>query len=480
MDRNDSRVKRVAAVLAVALCAAQVSRAGAGFTGSRSEFFTDVKSIAVLPVDVPAYLPRAEAATTEFAAQIEERLVEVGLKVIPIAEYQAIEVRLRQEMGGWFSPYSGWVDKDRHDAITRAAVSEFIGKFSPDALVTTKVSSSPVEFMDGINARWDGVSESVSGTTGVASALRNLLSTKHGRVPALSLSVSIATVVGKRLYEGAGGIQLLELRDATAFIDVDPDFLLSDPVRNTRAVELALNGLRRAPRRIDATSQKTLRPRLVEDKPLVRLPVETLRSRVRRIAIRPISVPQHPAERLVASIFEAALNDTLVKSGYAVVPWRDYQDVVGETVLQLGGAYDPVTGKLDGAKRIALKAAIAEALAKCCQVDAVMTASFERRHAAFGGDGIAHWDGVSQNIFGEDKPANVSSPPREGVQPALSLDVRLEDLQDNALYEGRGGVQLTVKYETSGNTPLSPYSLLTNKEKAARAVSIAVAGMSVP
>jgi hypothetical protein len=120
-------------------------------------------------------------------------------------------------------------------------------RFGADALVlpylrTVTASFNPALF-GGVDAKWDGASESMlSGTFD-----KILPPQVRGTVPALSLFVRIEDLGGSLLYSNAGGIQLLQKLapaggrfSGDTFVPVPQSELLADQARIQQAVSYAL------------------------------------------------------------------------------------------------------------------------------------------------------------------------------------------------------------------------------------------------
>src|SRR4029077_243879 len=87
--------------------------------------------------------------------------------------------------------------------------------------------------ISGASADWDGVSETATGHSGVGGFLTDTFSGNafSGVLPALSVGIVLTDTHDERLYERAGGLQLLEYlrRDGSDYAQprVDPRALMT-------------------------------------------------------------------------------------------------------------------------------------------------------------------------------------------------------------------------------------------------------------
>jgi hypothetical protein len=457
----------------------------------------DIEAIVMLPTLVPVDLPRATEAQASFDSMIAAHLTAAGLNITPSSEYAAIQTRLRREQGGWFDPQTGKLIQERHDAITLAALNELGERFNADAVLMAKVVPARANFDMGRKAQWAGVTESVTGKTGALAALNNFLATESGFVPALSLVVTITSARGANLYEGTGGIQLLSLLIGQRFVDVDPDFLLSDPIRNERAVALALKDLlppspsqsagTRTSKRKDHDEPrpppiKTIRPVVAQQPaqpPALRIPRETVHQQIKVIALSPVRAAEHPLSAKVEAQYEQALTRALQKGGFTVVESQKYQELLDPFLQKANGFYDPVTGEIDDAKRRDIVTRANMEIKEKYDCDAVLSAEFVHISAPYGDDSIAKWDGVSQRVYAAEH-SPMRDNPISGAEPAVSFQVRLTDLQDNLVFEKRGGIQLLREKLSNGSyRPVSDRLLLLDQALMTRAVDIALSDLTM-
>jgi hypothetical protein len=162
---------------------------------------------------------------------------------------------------------TAWAEGVEEDLVVRALMTEW----GADCVLFPDLQGVLASF-EGDEARWDGASQKVGETrsTGakIVSWFLNALiggeddseeegtPDPEGDVWALSLTVGIENVIGARVYEGRGGIELLEGADFAGGIyfgdpgpedyeveEIPAEKLFQRPGRIRRAVRLALEGL---------------------------------------------------------------------------------------------------------------------------------------------------------------------------------------------------------------------------------------------
>jgi hypothetical protein len=183
----------------------------------------------------------------KFHPAIETRLTEAGFTVIPAEQTREIWDTKAKELGGFFDQQTGQLDEAKVNALLGHVREQVKARFGADALVLPYVRAVTANFnhvlFGGVDAKWDGASESMlSGTFD-----KILPPQVRGTVPALSLFVRIEDLGGSLLYSNAGGIQLLQkLAPASGrftgdnFVPVPRSGILADQARIQQAVSYAL------------------------------------------------------------------------------------------------------------------------------------------------------------------------------------------------------------------------------------------------
>ena len=193
--------------------------------------------------------------------------------------------------------------------------------------------------------------------------------------------------------------------------------------------------------------------------------------KVKTIVLAPVIVPsdledQEPVKTKFESLVEAKLRE----AGFSLVPPREYAAIWKRTTEQIGGFFDPVTGKVDESKVKAARTHTLRELQRTVQADTVLHPSIRVRGINFAG-GTAVWDGVSESI-GDFEANNAVDRflfagrygGYSGSVGALSFVVVIEDMNGVDLYINGGGIQLLSKI-SSGKLALLPRNRLFAKEE---------------
>jgi len=238
----------------------------------------------VAPLGIPQDLPVPDSVVTAMLQAIHTMVEDGGFRPLPLDMWETA----RAETEGIHLPDSmrdeaEWETEEKPDSATAVEQAE-LALAQEDRVVETLAADWGVDcvlFPDiqgvlasfsGDEARWDGVSQKVGKTrsTGakILSGFLNILvrgehetgeegpPDPEGEVWALSLTVVVENAIGARIYEGRGGIELLEGADFEGGIyigevdaeeyeveEIPMERLFRRPGRIRRAVRLALEGL---------------------------------------------------------------------------------------------------------------------------------------------------------------------------------------------------------------------------------------------
>jgi hypothetical protein len=180
-----------------------------------------------------------------------------------------------------------------------------------------------------------------------------------------------------------------------------------------------------------------------------RISAAEFRRRVKTVAVAQVIVPSNlGVDAAARTKFHPALEDKLRQAGFTVVPAQQVGEIREAKERELGGLFDPQTGKLDEAKLTALMSFVRGELGTRFSADAVLLARVRTVTANFGYAPLAgvraKWDGATESLEtgGFDK---VVSPRGNGTVDALSLLVNIEDLNGSSLYAHAGGIQVLSK-----------------------------------
>jgi hypothetical protein len=199
------------------------------------------------------------------------------------------------------------------------------------------------------------------------------------------------------------------------------------------------------------------------------------------VALAPLGVPRDLDDPDgVRAKFLALVADQLRSAGLEIVPPTYTAAVFDEKAAQAGGIYDPYTGKPDEAKLKAAHAAAYAELGAKFKADAVLYSDIRVVTAALDHD-KAIWDGTSEGAGKGGVWKMLLSASSSGRIPALSLAVRLRNMEDKDLYVNAGGIQVLVNVGMGGKAERVPRAeLFANEERNVNAVRLALEPLLTP
>ncbi len=209
------------------------------FKITEEDFYGKIKTIALAPVVIPGDLENKEQVKAKFESLIESKLREAGFVVIQSREFAEIRELMTKQLGGYFDPVTGKRDEAKFKSVKEHSLREMHAKFNSDAVLYSSIQVFLASFSGG-KAAWHGTSESLS-TGGLLGALS--VSTRNGKVSALSFGVGIEDSNGVDIYVNWGGIQLLNKLSGGEFVPIAQSELLSNEERNATAVNISLDPL---------------------------------------------------------------------------------------------------------------------------------------------------------------------------------------------------------------------------------------------
>lgn len=204
-------------------------------------FKKSVKILAVAPVEIPPGLPDTTTVADEFSSLIDTELNRRGYSVIHPQQYTAAWNKVSAEIGDLRLLASGDRDELKMCEAMVRTMESLGADFKLDAVVFPTLVVVEAEFGAG-RAVWDGAEQEIE----TAGAMESFLAgSQRGVVGALSLKMSIRDVEGNPLFVSSGGIQVLSKMEGKAFVNVPREELFTDKERNRRAVEIAIEPLKR-------------------------------------------------------------------------------------------------------------------------------------------------------------------------------------------------------------------------------------------
>jgi hypothetical protein len=205
-----------------------------------------------------------------------------------------------------------------------------------------------------------------------------------------------------------------------------------------------------------------------------KVPRESFYPALKTVALAPVRLPGDLEDpEPVRALFAGAIEAKLKNAGIAVVPGSDVDPIIEAKTKEVGGVFDPTTGKADEAKVKALNAAIGRELKARFNADALLTPSIRVVNAALSHD-QARWDGVTEGA-GKGGFWKALVRTHSGSIRALSLVVVLADPEGQLLYAKGGGIQVLGNVTVGGDFERRPRSeLFADGDRNENAVHIAL------
>lgn len=196
-----------------------------------------------------------------------------------------------------------------------------------------------------------------------------------------------------------------------------------------------------------------------------------------RIAIMPLNITSEPVKfHNAMDLFDSLLAKELLDSELEVtiVPVEESDSLQGYFIKQLGGLFDPYSGKLDIEKTRTWRRTLISEVEKKYKVDAILFTRISTVSAHVFRD-QAKWDGVTESIGKDRFLKSVMGIRHSGSIPALSLVVELRATNDSLLYLNAGGIQVLQKIGTGRSPDDRPYhEILTDEKRNQDAVVYAI------
>ncbi len=203
--------------------------------------------------------------------------------------------------------------------------------------------------------------------------------------------------------------------------------------------------------------------------PALRPAAGDFRVQVRALCLLPLdsqaSLPDEPA-RLAA--FEALLVDRLKRGEYHVVPAEQTVAAYRRATQQLGGAFDPHTGRRDAARYTTVRRQALHQVGTELGCQALLDPTIAVVSAPFS-NGFARWDGVDVEV------SDAFGAPH-GWITALSLWVSILDFDDQEVFFNTGGIQPIFQIEMGvfddELKPVPEAQLLTDPARNQKAIDV--------
>jgi hypothetical protein len=203
-----------------------------------------------------------------------------------------------------------------------------------------------------------------------------------------------------------------------------------------------------------------------------KVPKAEVRAAVKTIALSPVATPTNLGNLArIQSEFLALIESRLRAGGFVVIPAKEVADLWAASKKELGGFYDPVTGKRDDAKYEAARKRALQGVREKLHADAVLFPSIQYVPVHFAND-RAEWHGTSEKLASGWQTVFVGS--HSGSSHAFSLRTILEDSNGRSLFVNHGGIQLAAKIAGRDFVAVPPNELFTDAKRNQAAVDIAL------
>jgi hypothetical protein len=193
------------------------------------------RRVALSSVVLPDEFGDRSDARAQLDSLVLARLRSAGIPVIVPETTHRVWRAIADSVGGAFDPRTGAGNSERATIIRHLTRQALMRQHGAELWLRVGVAPMRATF-DGSRAQWAGVSEETGARGGVSGFL---FGTSWGTIPALALLAALQDSTGEYLCACRGGIQLMSRVAHGGLEDIPFDSLLTDVVRNHRAVEIA-------------------------------------------------------------------------------------------------------------------------------------------------------------------------------------------------------------------------------------------------
>ena len=476
------------------------------------------KHVAIIPVPVPIFPGVDQGASARIESTGSRVLQAAGFELVSANAYDRARQQVIAEAGGLYNPGTGFKRNDVAAKAVDTALKALLSNPQVDCFATIHAERTKAS-VAGRYAYFNGVREFVDGGANGTMSQILLGSTGTGTIGAVSLVIQIYDRNEKQLYGRFGGVQLTTYLDHQHgdghgnYLNVAPEALLQDDKRIERALKNITVPLRYTPDQIDAgnTDPKT-NPLEIDpsefpkpppgqhrtDRPLL-VPRDQILSSVHRVVIGILAPNGLTSSPEVVARYRSLVHEQLTRLGWEVIDSDQINAAFGKAAAQVGGIFDPVTGKTDPNRLKGMMQTALNSLALPAAPDGVALISLVRTSATQVA-GNAEWDGTQQSAltlgpvidrvvaFGGTVELNAG----EGTMGAASFNFTLRDANGTLLMDSRGGIQLLQKLslqkkKENGSliyaqtlTNLTPAELFTDPARDLHAVTMALLPLQTP
>jgi hypothetical protein len=199
-----------------------------------------------------------------------------------------------------------------------------------------------------------------------------------------------------------------------------------------------------------------------------------IRQKVKRVALAPVILPVDLDDpEPVKAKFEALIQAKLREGGFTAVPSQEVDALWKRMKEQLGGFFDPITGKRDEAKFKTAREHLLREVSATTKADAILHPAIQLVKVNFG-NSQARWHGTSESLITGGFWGAFLAGANNGTTSALSLFVTLEDVNGVELYVNAGGIQLAAKLSGQRFAAVPRNELFADEKRNLAAVNVAL------
>jgi hypothetical protein len=206
-------------------------------------------------------------------------------------------------------------------------------------------------------------------------------------------------------------------------------------------------------------------------------------SKVKTIALATFLVPSDLEDpEPIKNKYEALITAKLREAGFTVILSSEYDAVWKRAMEQMGGIFDPITGKPDEAKRNSMKMHTLRELQRTVHADVVLYPRVQAKAVKFF-NGIAVWDGATESLVGlqvnnaMNRFLHRMYSKYSGTVSALSLITIIQDINGVTMYSNGGGIQLLAQLSGGSFVPVPRAELFSSEEHYTKSLNLALGSL---
>lgn len=228
----------------------------------RDRILASVHRIALAPIRVGQFAVDTETQE-RYLELIRTEAKQLGWEIVTASNARAALTQQLQDTDQLYDPYTGIRDETRISAARKNAFNA-VGANPPVDAILWPSFERVVAAHDNGDAEWDGVSQNA---TTLGPVRRGFLfgsgspAAGEGSLAAVSLRMQLVDAQDTLLYDGRGGIQLLEQLKGSKSDALAPEELFRDSSRETPAVHAALRDLVLSEDQLDAELNPRKKPK---------------------------------------------------------------------------------------------------------------------------------------------------------------------------------------------------------------------------